>query len=490
MTEPLIFELGAPGRTSSFMPECDVPVRETEELIPGNLLRKKPPRLPEAGEQEVARHFTRLSSLNYGVDTGFYPLGSCTMKYNPKVNEYAARLPGFARLHPYQAEDQVQGALRLMYETQRYLAEITGMDEFTLQPAAGAHGEFTGLLMIKAYHDHRGETGRRRVIVPDSSHGTNPATAALCGMEVRQIESGPDGTVDLDALRAALGPDTAAVMLTNPNTLGLFERDILAIAGAVHRAGALLYCDGANMNAVLGISRPGDMGFDAIHLNLHKTFSTPHGGGGPGAGPVGVKSFLAPFLPFPAVRLDPDSGTCFLDYNRPLSIGKVRSFYGNFGVVARAYTYIRALGGEGLREVAENAVINANYLLSLVRGTYRIPFDRRCMHEFVAVPPAGFREGGLHTADIAKRLMDYGYHPPTVYFPLIVEEALMVEPTETESRATLDAFAGALLEIAREGRENPQLLKDAPHGTPVARLDEVTAARRPVLRWQPEGEEG
>ncbi len=485
MTETLIFELGASGRTSSPLPDCDVPARPLKEIIPAGLLRKKPPGLPEAGEAEVARHFTRLSSLNYGVDTGFYPLGSCTMKYNPKINEYAARLPGFARLHPYQAEDQVQGALRLMYETQRYLAEITGMDEFTLQPAAGAHGEFAGLLMIKAYHDHRGETGRRRVVVPDSSHGTNPATAALCGMEVQQVRSGRDGTVDLEALKDALGPGTAAVMLTNPNTLGLFEREITKIAEAVHRAGALLYCDGANMNAILGISRPGDMGFDVIHLNLHKTFSTPHGGGGPGSGPVGVKSGLAPFLPSPAVGFDPAGGRYYLDYDRPLSIGKVRSFYGNFGVVVRAYAYIRAVGGEGLRQVGEDAVINANYLLSLIRGTYRVPFDRRCMHEFVVSPPAGFKEAGLHTVDIAKRLMDYGYHPPTVYFPLIVEEALMVEPTETESRSTLDAFAGALLEIAREGFENPQLLREAPRRTPVSRLDEVVAARKPVLRWRP-----
>ncbi|MFZ5633128.1 MAG: aminomethyl-transferring glycine dehydrogenase subunit GcvPB [Bacillota bacterium] len=485
MAEPLIFELGAPGRTSSVMPDFDVPVRPLEEMVPEGLLRKKPPALPEVGEREVAGHFTRLSALNYGVDTGFYPLGSCTMKYNPKVSEFAARLPGFARLHPYQPEDQAQGALKLMCETQCYLAEITGMDEFTLQPAAGAHGEFTGLLMIKAYHDHRGETGRRRVIVPDSSHGTNPATAALCGMEVRQIRSGPDGTVDIDALKEALGDDTAAVMLTNPNTLGLFEKDIVEIAGAVHRAGALLYCDGANMNAVLGISRPGDMGFDVIHLNLHKTFSTPHGGGGPGSGPVGVKSFLAPFLPTPVVSFNPGEGKYCLDSDRPLSIGKVRSFYGNFGVVVKAYTYIRALGGEGLREVSENAVLNANYLLSLLRETYRVPFDRYCMHEFVITPPDGFKEAGLHTIDIAKRLMDYGYHPPTVYFPLIVEEALMVEPTETESRATLDAFAGAMQDIAREGRENPQLLKEAPRVTPVSRLDEVTAARKPVLRWQP-----
>jgi len=485
MTEPLIFDLGAPGRGSCSMPEVDVPALPLEELIPERLLRASPPEIPEAGEREVAGHFTRLSVLNYGVDTGFYPLGSCTMKYNPKINEYAARLPGFARLHPYQPAGQVQGALRLMYELQGYLAEITGMDFFTLQPAAGAHGEFTGLLMIKAYHESRGETGRRRVIVPDSSHGTNPATAALCGLEVRQIRSGPGGTVDLSALSEALDGETAAVMLTNPNTLGLFESEISEVAGAVHRAGALMYCDGANMNAVMGISRPGEMGFDVIHLNLHKTFSTPHGGGGPGSGPVGVKGFLAPFLPYPLVNHSPETGSFFLDFDRPQSIGKVKSFYGNFGVAVRAYAYIRALGGEGLREVSENAVLNANYLLSLVRDSYRVPFDRPCMHEFVLAPPAGFKEAGLHTLDIAKRLMDYGYHPPTVYFPLIVEEALMVEPTETESRATLEEFAAALVKIAREGLEDPELIKESPHGTPVSRLDEVSAARRPVLRWQP-----
>ncbi|MFZ5648483.1 MAG: aminomethyl-transferring glycine dehydrogenase subunit GcvPB [Bacillota bacterium] len=483
MTEPLIFEIGAPGRNSPFMPECDVPEQPLKELVPENLLRRTPPALPEVGEPEVARHFTRLSTLNYGVDTGFYPLGSCTMKYNPKINELAARLAGFARLHPYQPCEQVQGALRLMHECQRYLGEITGMDCFTLQPAAGAHGELTGLMMIKAYHDSRGETGRRKVIVPDSSHGTNPATAALCGMEVRQIKSDGRGLVDMGALEASLGDDTAAVMLTNPNTLGLFEKDITLIADMVHRAGGLLYCDGANMNALLGIARPGDMGFDVIHLNLHKTFSTPHGGGGPGSGPVGVKLFLEPFLPVPVVAFDTESGSFRLDYNRPLSIGRVKSFYGNFGVVVKAYTFIRAAGGEGMREIAENAVLNANYLLALLRETYRVPFDRYCMHEFVAAPPAGFKEAGLHTVDIAKRLMDYGYHPPTVYFPLIVEEALMVEPTETESRDTLDRFAAAMREIAREGLANPPVLKEAPHTAPVSRPDEVTAARRPVLRW-------
>jgi len=487
MTEPLIFELGAPGRSSSFMPECDVPVAAVEEMIPEGLLRRTPPPLPEVGEPEAARHFTRLSTYNHGVDTGFYPLGSCTMKYNPKINEFAARLPGFARLHPYQPEEQVRGALELMYRTGSYLGEITGMDHFTLQPAAGAHGEFTGLLIIKAYHDSRGDTGRRKVIVPDSSHGTNPATAALCGMEVRQIKSNGRGLVDIDALRDALGDDTAAVMLTNPNTLGLFEKDITVIADMVHRAGGLLYCDGANMNAILGITRPGDMGFDVIHLNLHKTFSTPHGGGGPGSGPLGVKSFLEPFLPAPVVAYSAEGGSYRLDYNRPLSIGRVRSFYGNFGVVVRAYTFIRAVGGEGMREISQNAVLNANYLLALLKGTYRAPFDRFCMHEFVATPPAGFKEAGLHTVDIAKRLMDYGYHPPTVYFPLIVEEALMVEPTETESRDTLDKFAEAMLKIAREGLEEPRLVKEAPHSTPVSRPDEVAAARRPVLRWQPAG---
>lgn len=485
MVEPLIFEKGASGRISALMPECDVPSLPVEELIPASFLRKLPPLLPEVNEPEVARHYTRLSLLNFGVDTGFYPLGSCTMKYNPKINEYAARLSGFARLHPYQSEDQVQGALELMYETQCYLAEITGMDFFTLQPAAGAHGEFTGLLMIKAYHNHRGETERRKVIVPDSSHGTNPATAALAGMEVVQVKSGLNGTVDIDALKVVLGTDTAAVMLTNPNTLGLFEKDITVIAEIVHQSGGLLYCDGANMNAIMGLSRPAEMGFDVIHLNLHKTFSTPHGGGGPGSGPVGVKSFLAPYLPAPLVTFDAENKSYYLDNHRPLSIGKVKSFYGNFGVVVRAYAFIRAVGGEGLREISENAVLNANYLLSLLKDTYPAPYSGFCMHEFIVTPPECFRDSGLHTMDIAKRLMDYGYHPPTVYFPTIVEEALMVEPTETESKTTLDTFAAAMLEIAKEGSENPNLIKEAPHSTPVSRLDEVSAARKPLTRWHP-----
>lgn len=490
MSEPLIFEMGSQGRTVDAMPACDVPEMPLEEMIPRELLRRVPPDLPEVGEPEVARHFTRLSSMNYGVDTGFYPLGSCTMKYNPKVCEYAAGLPGFGRIHPCQPEDQVQGALRIMFEVQNYLAEITGMDHFTLQPAAGAHGEFTALSMIRAFHSSRGDSGRRKVIVPDSSHGTNPATAALCGMETVQVRSDAGGLVDIEALREALGEDTAAVMLTNPNTLGLFESNIAAIADLVHGAGGLMYCDGANMNAIMGMARPGDMGFDAIHLNLHKTFAAPHGGGGPGSGPVGVKSLLEPFLPVPVIVRGPEEGLFRLEEKRPYSIGRVRAFYGNFGVVVKAYAYMRALGGDGLLEACRNAVLNANYLLSLIKDVYPPPFGDRCMHEFVVTPPEGFRGSGLRTADIAKRLIDYGFHPPTVYFPLIVGEAMMVEPTETEDRKTLDRYAAALLEIAEEGRRNPELLKDAPHITLVSRPDEVEAARRPMLRWLPEGESG
>lgn len=484
MNEPLVFELSVPGRSSNHLPDCDVPVKPVQELIPRAYLRIEAPALPELGEADAARHFTRLSRLNYGVDNGFYPLGSCTMKYNPKIGEYAARLPGIARLHPYQQPETVQGALAIMYHLQNHLAEITGMDAFSLQPAAGAHGELTGLLMIRAYHDHRGDKDRRLVIVPDSAHGTNPATAAQCGLKAVQVPSNPRGNVDAAALRKVLGPDTAALVLTNPNTLGLFEEEILELAEAVHRAGGLLYYDGANMNAILNYARPGDMGFDVVHLNLHKTFGAPHGGGGPGAGPVGAKANLAPFLPRPVVGYNAGKNAYYLDYNRPLSIGRVRSFYGNFGVMVKAYVYILALGAAGLKEVAEHAVLNANYLLTLLKDEFPPAYDRLCKHEFVVAPPEDLKKHGVTTLDIAKRLLDYGFHPPTVYFPLIVKEAIMVEPTETESKATLDAFAAAMKKIAAEGRENPGLLKNAPQHTPVTRLDEVSAARNPVLRWK------
>ncbi|QGP91169.1 putative glycine dehydrogenase (decarboxylating) subunit 2 [Neomoorella glycerini] len=481
-TEPLLFELGAPGRRGYTLPECDVPGK-VEDYLPAAARRRADAALPELGEVEVVRHFTHLSSMNYGVDTGFYPLGSCTMKYNPKVNEAAAGLPGFTGLHPLVPVEAAQGALELMYNLQEYLAEITGMDAVTLQPAAGAHGEYTGLAIIAAYHQSRGDLERRQVLVPDSAHGTNPASAAMAGLEVVQIPSDERGLVDLEALQAAVGPRTAALMLTNPNTLGLFESDIEAMAALVHAAGGLLYYDGANLNAIMGITRPGDMGFDVVHLNLHKTFATPHGGGGPGSGPVGVKKHLAPFLPVPVVACN-EAGQYYLDYDRPQTIGQVRSFYGNFGVMVKAYSYIRTLGPAGLKMASEQAVLNANYMLARLRPYFKVPFDRVCKHEFVIVPSKEVSDAGVHTLDIAKRLLDYGFHAPTIYFPLVVPEAMMIEPTETEPKETLDAFCDALIAISKEVVENPDLLHSAPHNTPVRRLDEVGAARNPVLRWQ------
>ncbi|MBM7855253.1 glycine dehydrogenase subunit 2 [Desulfohalotomaculum tongense] len=479
MSEPLIFELSRPGRRGILPPENDVPCKEVEQLIPAGMLRQDEPQLPEVSELDVVRHYTRLSRMNYGVDVGFYPLGSCTMKYNPKICEDAANLPGFTRLHPYQPEETVQGALELMYHTQNYLAEITGMDAVTLQPAAGAHGELTGLLIIKAYLKHRGEK-RTKVIVPDSAHGTNPATATLAGFKVVQVKSDLRGNVDIEALREVVDEDTAALMLTNPSTLGLFEENIVQIAEIVHNAGGLLYYDGANMNAIMGITSPGRMGFDVVHLNLHKTFATPHGGGGPGSGPVGVKAELEPFLPKPVVVKEND--TYRLDYNRPLSIGRVRGFYASFGVVVKAYTYLISQGGSGLKSISEHAVLNANYLMHRLAGHLNIPFDRRCMHEFVC-RPRGLKGKGVRTLDLAKRMLDYGYHPPTIYFPLIVEEVMMMEPTETESKETLDDFARSVIKILQEAAEDPEQVKTAPHSTPVGRLDEVTAARKPVLRY-------
>ncbi|MGE5592339.1 MAG: aminomethyl-transferring glycine dehydrogenase subunit GcvPB [Betaproteobacteria bacterium] len=482
MTMPLIFERSEAGRKAYSLPACDVPKKDVTELLPGWALRKNPPALPEVSEVDLVRHYTKLSQRNHGVDVGFYPLGSCTMKYNPKVNEDAAALPGFTNLHPYEPEDLVQGALELMYELGRYLCEIGGMDEITLQPAAGAHGELTGLMIIKAYHESRGDGAKRtKVIVPDSAHGTNPASAAFCGYKVVEVKSGARGGVDLDSLRAVMSDEVAALMLTNPNTLGLFDENIVEIARIVHEAGGLLYYDGANMNAIMGIARPGDMGFDVLHFNLHKTFSTPHGGGGPGSGPVAVKKALAPFLPIPVV--DKKDGRFVLDYDRPRSIGKVKAFYGNFNVMVKAYAYIRALGAKGLREASENAVLNANYLMRKLAPYYHLPYDRHCKHEFV-LSAAYQLASGVHTGDIAKMLLDYGFHAPTVYFPLIVKEAIMVEPTETESKDTLDAFAAAMMEIARLAEANPEVLHSAPHKMVVGRLDDVTAARRPVLRWR------
>lgn len=481
--EKLIFEKSVSGRKGNYLSPLDVPAVSLEEMLPAGVCREQAPALPQLTEVEVVRHYTRLSRLNYAVDTGFYPLGSCTMKYNPKINEDAANLPGFSQLHPYQPVESVQGALELMAKVQKNLAEIAGMDAVTLQPAAGAHGELTGILLIMAYHAAKGDFKRNKVIVPDSSHGTNPATAALAGCEIIQVPSNETGGVDLDALRAAVGEDTAALMLTNPSTLGLFETQIKEIAEIVHSAGGLLYYDGANMNAIMGYTRPGDMGFDVVHFNLHKTFSTPHGGGGPGSGPVGVKAALEPFLPKPVIKYNQQTQQYWLEENRPQSIGRVKAFYGNFGVVVKAFTYMLTLGGEGLKEASEKAVLNANYLMKLLTDHYALPYAGPCKHEFV-VTPRDSQQTGVHTLDIAKRLIDYGYHPPTIYFPLMVQEAIMIEPTETENKETLDEFAAAMTAIAREAQEDPQLLHEAPHQTPVSRLDETLAARKPVLRWK------
>ena len=479
---PLIFELSTPGRVGCALPDVDVPARALQDLVPARLLREGAPALPEVSELDVVRHYTRLSHRNFSIDEGMYPLGSCTMKYNPKIHEDLARLPGFSRLHPYTPPEHAQGALRLMWELERMLAEISGMDRVTFQPAAGAHGELTGLLMIRAYFRARGER-RTRVIVPDSAHGTNPATAAMCGYKVVTVRSDRRGNLDVAALRDVMDESVAALMLTNPNTLGLFEERIVEIADVVHDRGGQIYLDGANFNAMLGVTRPGDQGFDVMHMNLHKTFSTPHGGGGPGAGAVGVKAHLAPFLPVPTVERVGD--TFVLDFQRPHSIGRVRAFYGNFANLVRAYAYIRSLGAPGLRQVAETAVLNANYLLARLRDHFDVPYPRRCMHEFVLSGARQKRLYGVTTRDMAKRILDYGFHAPTVYFPLIVDEAIMVEPTETESKRTLDEFAEAMASVAAEARQDPDLVRTAPHTTPVRRLDEVRAARQPDLRWRP-----
>lgn len=478
LTGTLIFERGAAESRCVEAPALDVPA-----VSLGESARSAAPALPHVTEVDIARHYERLASANFGVDSGFYPLGSCTMKYNPKIDEWACRLPGFAGLHPYQPEETVQGALELMWGLQESLAEVAGLPAVTLQPAAGAHGELTGLLTIRAYHTAHGDT-RKRVLVPDSAHGTNPATVAMCGYEVVQVPSDERGGVDLEALRGLLDTDVAALMLTNPNTLGLFDENILAITAAVHEVGALAYCDGANLNAILGKTRPGDMGFDALHINLHKTFATPHGGGGPGAGPVAVTDALAPFLPGPLVGMADDGRYTLV--TPPRSIGRVRSFFGNFGVLVRAYTYIRALGGRGLTEVAEQAVLSANYLRVLLSGAWPVAYDRVCMHEFVLSGGPLRKEHGVRTLDVAKRLLDYGYHPPTIYFPLIVDEAMMIEPTETEGKATLDRFAAVLLTIAGEAAEDPDLLHGAPYTTPVRRLDEAAAVKEPDLAWRPQ----
>lgn len=478
--QPLIFEKSKTGRKAYSLPPCDVPEIKVEEILDNSLLRTIAPELPEVSELDAVRHFTQLSQRNHGVDSGFYPLGSCTMKYNPKVNETVVRFDGFTKVHPYQPENTAQGSIQLMYELNNMLSEIAGMDNFTLQPAAGAHGELTGLMIMKAYHINKGDVKRNKIVIPDSAHGTNPASAAVAGFEVVEVKSNDNGLVDLEALKAVMNDEVAGFMLTNPNTLGLFDENILEISKIVHEAGGLMYYDGANTNAIMGITRPGDMGFDVVHFNLHKTFSTPHGGGGPGAGPVGVKKHLADFLPVPVVSKKEDG--YFFDYDRPLSIGKVKEFYGNFGVCVRAYAYILSMGPDGIRAVAENAVLNANYIASKLKDKYYLPVDRECMHECV-FSGVWQKENGVSTLDIAKRLLDFGYHPPTIYFPLIVSEALMIEPTECETKEELDEFIKVMRQIADEADSDPELVHSAPHTTIVSRLDEALAARKPIIRY-------
>jgi glycine dehydrogenase subunit 2 len=478
----VLFELSKPGARAARLPVCDVPERPVAELLPGAMIASAPPGLPELSEPQVVRHFTNLSTLNMSVDTHFYPLGSCTMKYNPKRNERVARMPGFADLHPYQPEGRLQGILQLLFELQEYLQEISGLAVCSLQPAAGAHGELTALLVAAAYfRDESSHGGQRRtkVLVPDSAHGTNPASAAMAGFQSVTVKTLPDGTVDMEDLRRHLDDQVAVFMITNPNTVGIFEPKMREIAEAVHAGGGLVYLDGANMNAILGITRPGDFGADMQHYNPHKTFSGPHGGGGPGAGPICVTEKLAAFLPKPVVAKDGDRYR--LDYDRPKSIGRVRAFFGNTGVLVRAYCYIRTHGPDGLRRVSENAVLNANYLLSRVKHILPVPQGDRCMHEFVASASRLKADKGVSAMDVAKRLLDFGFHAPTVYFPLTVKEAVMVEPTETESKETLDAFAETLFRITEE---SPELLHEAPHTTSISRPDEVQAARQPVLSWK------
>jgi len=480
--DKLIFEVSKAGRKAYSLPACDVPELEIKDILPETMLRESDVPLPEVSEVDAVRHFTLLSNKNYGVDTGFYPLGSCTMKYNPKINEDMAAISEFTNMHPYQPAGTAQGSLELMYELGEMLSEITGMEQITLQPAAGAHGELTGMMIIKAYHESRGDNKRNKIIVPDSAHGTNPASASVAGFDIVEIKSHENGAVDIESLKAVLNDEIAGLMLTNPSTLGLFEKNIKEIAELVHNAGGLLYYDGANMNAIMGMTRPGDMGFDVVHLNLHKTFSTPHGGGGPGSGPVGVVKKLAEFLPVPVIEKAGEQ--YILNYDKPKSIGKVKSFYGNFNVMVKAYSYILTMGAEGLTKASKMAVLNANYIKEKLKKYYYLPIDEVCKHEFV-LGGLGKDFHDVSTVDVAKRLLDYGYHPPTIYFPLIVDSAIMIEPTETESLETMDSFIDAMIKIAEEARENPEMLKNAPYDTPVRRLDEVKAARTPVLKWQP-----
>jgi glycine dehydrogenase subunit 2 len=483
-----VFERSRDGRRAFVAPETDVPELPLEELLPAEAIRERPAELPEISEPELVRHYTTLSSKNFHLDEGFYPLGSCTMKHNPKLHERVAALPGHARLHPLQDPEYAQGALELMWNLQVALGEIAGLPHVSLQPSAGSHGELAGLLLTRAYHRDRGEE-RTKVLTPDTAHGTNPATVTMAGYEVVKVGTADDGGVDVDDLRAKAGDDVACLMLTNPNTLGLFDRNIEEIAHVVHDAGATLYYDGANLNAVMGITRPGDMGFDIVHFNLHKTFTQPHGGGGPGAGPIACSDRIEPFLPIPQV-VERD-GRFDLDFDRPQSIGKLRGFQGNFGVFVRSYAYICSLGADGLKDVSEVAVLNANYLKALmgepgIAEYLPIAFDRTCMHEFVVSGRGAKEELGIRTLDIAKRMLDHDVHPPTVYFPLLVDEALMIEPTETETKERLDHFAEVVRAILEEAKEDPEVARTAPHTTPVRRLDEAGAAKRPVVRWRPD----
>ena len=481
--EALSFEKSSPGKKAYRLAPLDVPAVDAAELL-GDAHRKEAGELPELSEIEIVRHFTRLSTWNYAIDLGMYPLGSCTMKYNPRVNELVARVEGLAEAHPYRPDFLAQGQLDVVDLLQQCLIEITGMDAITLQPAAGAHGEFTGILLTRAWHESQGNP-RKKVLIPDSAHGTNPATAAICGYEVENLKSNAEGGIDLEALVKAVDEDTAALMLTNPSTLGVFENEIHRIADILHAKGALLYMDGANMNALCGKTRPGDFGVDVMHLNLHKTFSTPHGGGGPGCGPVACKAFLEPFLPIPVLERDA-GGQKHWNYDRPQSVGRVRAFFGNFGMFVRALAYILANGPDGLRQTTEDAVLNANYIRAKLEDVYELPYKTHSMHE-VVFSDRRQTKNGVKTGDIAKRLIDYGFHPYTVSFPLIVPGALMIEPTESESREELDLFVDAMRQIAREAEENPQVILDAPHSTRVSRLDETTAARKPVLRWKRQG---
>ena len=479
--QKLIFERSASGKCGFLLPQSDIPQLDPKDFVDEKGIRAEDPEWAEVSEVDVIRHYTELSERNHGVDSGFYPLGSCTMKYNPKINEEIAKLDGFQQIHPLIPEMYCQGSLNMLFELESALCELTGMDRFTLHPAAGAHGEFAAMLIIKAYHRHCGNNNRSQVLVPTSAHGTNPASAAMAGFDIVQVKCNEEGLVDLEDLKAKLNPKVAALMLTNPNTLGLFEKEIATIAQLVHASGGLLYYDGANLNAIMGLVRPGDMGFDLVHLNLHKTFATPHGGGGPGAGPVGVKAFLAEYLPVPVLKKVGEN--VYWDEELPHSIGKIHSFYGNFIVLLKALIYIKAMGGPGLVQVSRDAVLNANYLRIKLGEFFHIPYHRACFHEFV-LSADSFKEKGVRALDIAKRLIDFGIHPPTIYFPLIVEEAMMIEPTETEGKDTLDFFVEKMIQITKEIRISPEKLLEAPQNTPVRRVDETMAARKPILRWR------